>query len=70
LATHSSPPVLPFFPRSVRVGCVLEKVKMAQIFSLYFVIPLSVIPPVLQINHHHHHHGLRRRAHLSGTDAL
>jgi hypothetical protein len=47
-----------------------EKVKMAQIFSLYFLIPLSDIPPVLQILHHHHHHHNHNHHHLSATDAF
>jgi hypothetical protein len=67
LATGCSQSVLLFCPRSVHVGCVLEKLKMAQIFSLYSRIPLSVIPFVLQIHHHHHHH---HHHHLSATDAL
>jgi len=70
MANGSSPSVLRFYPRSVRVGFVLEKSEMAQISSLYFLIPLSDIPPVLQIHHDHDHHGLHRRDHLSATYAL
>jgi hypothetical protein len=50
-------------PCGIRVG----KSEMARVISLYFLIPLSDIPPALQI---HHHHGLHRHDHLSATDTL
>jgi hypothetical protein len=52
LFTASAAVLSEICPCGMRVG---KKGKWHRFFSLYFVIPQSDIPPVLQIHHHHHY---------------